>query len=805
MIEQHLKLPFYEEFVRKKRGFGRTKPRGERYEFSQDQIFNLCKIKDEFEEDKRKFGKFFDPNLIFKIELNQSVDEEEFKKFLERSHIEVISPSPEGKGFWISLAEDESLEEIQRRLKEYGEKEIYKQFDVIESFQPIQKEEKIGEQLKEKPFEDREKAYLDIEVWRMEDEKLEKFLKGFEELLATNKGRITDRFKTENLCLLRVKLNKSALKEIVELKEICRIDRPPKPYITFQMLSMPLEKFELGKSPPSNATAIAILDSGILSNHPLLERAVGDEIAVPMLSNNGIMDDKPYDDVGHGTKVAGIALYGDIKRCIEEKRFTPEIWILSAKVLYKEESPITGEIHATYKEEELLEHQLSEAIRYFFKNYSNCKVINISFGDKYKKMFRDKRQFPLATLIDELAKELDIIFVIAAGNLNPEENGYPDKYPNYQIEENPKVKIIDPASSAYAITVGAVSQDFGPSDRMPQDILISPAKKDYPSPFTCVGPGYKGMIKPEVVEEGGNIINSPSDPSKIEDIGGKLILINPNWLKDGRLFTGDFGTSFSAPKVSHYLAKLFNYFPDFSTNSIKALLLSSADIPNERPEPLSDINFNDTDLSLLDLLKIYGYGKPNFERAISSESNDVLLFAENKIKPNSIHLYYFYIPNEFIEQPGKKEISVVLVYNPPVKRNRIDYLGIGMEFHLFRDSTIEEIKYGYSAILKTGVEPELEDIVPDELKLKEIDLHPGVRTRKKGLHQKGIKIYSRKPSINYKKPLILTVINQDRWVKNVEYLQDYALVVKIKHSSKINLYNQIKQKLEIEERVRIRL
>ena len=799
MIE-HLKLPFYEkEFERKKRGGRRIKAREGRRKFSEVQIFNLGKIKHSFEEDKRKFSKFFDPNLIFRIELNQNVDEEEFKKFLERSHIKVISPSPEGKGFWISLAEDESLEEVKKRLKEYGEKERHKQFDAIECFQPIPKEEKIGEQLKEKPLEDEEEAYLDIEVWRMEDDRLQKFLKGFEELLRFNRGRITDKFITENLCLLRVKINKSTFEEIIRLREICRIDRPPKPYITFQILSFPLEKFEVGESPPSNATAIAILDSGILSNHPLLEKAVGDEIAVPLLSSDKIKEEKPQDDVGHGTKVAGIALYGDIKRCIEERRFNPEIWILSAKVMYKND---IGE--AEYNPEELLEHQLERAIRYFIENYPNCKVVNISLGDKYKKMFGNKRQFPLATLIDELAKELDIIFVISAGNLNPEENGYPNRYPNYLIEETPKVKIIDPASSAYAVTVGAVSQEFGPSDRRPQEILFSPAKENYPSPFTCVGLGYKRMIKPELVEEGGNIIYSPSDPLKTEDIGGKLVVINPDWLKDGKLFTVAHGTSFSAPKVSHYLAKLFNFFPDRSPNLIKALLLASAEIPDERPQPLSDVNFNDSDSKLLDLLKIYGYGKPNFERAISSEINDVLLIAENRIKPNSIHLYYFYLPREFIEQSGKREISVVLVYNPPVRRNRIDYLGIGMEFHLFKNLNIEEIIYGYRTILKTGIHPELEDIVPEELKLKEIDLHPGVRTRKKGLHQKGIKIYSRRPSINHEKPLILAVISQDRWVNNPEYLQDYAIVVKIKHTSRIDIYNQIKQKLEIEERIRIR-
>jgi len=804
MRMEHLRLLFYEEhFERKKQGRGRVKPRKERQRFSEIQIFNLENIKRDFEKDKKKFIKFVDPNLIFKIELNQNVDEEDFRKFLERSGIKVISPSPEGKGFWISLAEDESLEEIKRRLKEYGEKERYKYFDVIESFQPIPEEEKIGDQLRENPLGEKEEAYLDIEIWRMEDGRLNNFLEGFKKLLQEYGGRITDKFITENLCLLRVKINKSIFEEIIKLREICRIDRPPKPYITFPMLSIPLEELEIGGSPPPNATAIAILDSGILSNHPLLQNAVGDEIAVPLLSGDKIKEDKPQDDVGHGTQVAGIALYGDIKECIEQKRFIPEIWILSAKIMYKNEF---GE--AEYNPEELLEHQLERAVRYFVGKYPNCRIVNLSLGDRYKKMFSNKRQFPLAVLLDELAKELDIIFVVSAGNLSSQELaniGYPERYPHYLIEKRAEVKIIDPASSAYAITVGAITQEFGPLGRRPQEILFSPAKeKGYPSPFTCVGPGYKGMIKPEVVEEGGNIIYAPSDPAKIEDIGGKIIVLNPNWIKDGKLFTVSYGTSFSAPKVAHYLAKLCNEFPEYSSNLIKALLIASAEIPDERPDPLNEITFNDSNERLLDLLKIYGYGKPNFYRAISSDVNDVLLLAENRIKSNGVHLYYFYVPQEFIEVPGTKEISVVLVYNPPVRRNRIDYLGINMEFHLFSDSNIEEIVRGYNKILKSDL-PELEEIVPEELKIKEIDLHPRIKMRKKGLHQKGVKVYSGRPRIDYTKPLILAVISQNRWINDPNYMQDYAVVVKIKHSARLNLYQKIKEKIEIEEKVRIKM
>jgi len=800
-MSEHLKLPLYErEFERKKRGRGRIKPREEdRQRFSEIQIFNLAGIKENFRRDKEKFTQFFDPNLLFKIKLNQSIDEEGVIKFLERNRVKVISPSPEGKGYWISLAEDESLSEVKKRLEEYGKRERYKQFDAIESFEPIPPEEKIGEQLKDRPLQEGEEAYLDIEIWRMEDERLRKFLEGeggkpgFKKFVENKGGKVTDELRTENLCLLRVKINKFIFDEIIKIREISRIDRPPRPYITYQMLSIPLEKLEVGVSPSQNATAIAILDSGILSNQPLLENAVGDEIAVSMLSSDKIQEDKPQDDVGHGTKVAGIALYGDIKKRIDDKKFQPEVWILSAKVMFKEENPITGEITVTYDKSELLEHQLERAVRYFVQRYRNCKVVNISFGDRYKKMFGNRRQFTLATLIDELAKELDVVFVISAGNLGElEQLGFPGKYPSYLIDENEEIKIIDPASSAYAITVGSISQEFGPSTRRQTDILFSPARTHYPSPFTCAGPGYKGMIKPELVEEGGNIISSPSDPLKSEDIGGKLVVLNPKWLEEGKLFSVDYGTSFSAPKVAHYIARLFNNFPNYSTNLVKALLLASAEIPSDRPTLLNEINYNDSDIKLIDLLKVYGYGKPNFDAAISSDSNRVLLQAENNIKLDGVHLYYFYLPREFIGTNGEREISVVLVYSLPIRRNRIDYMGVDMEFHLFRNSTTEEVAYYYETLLEKGITEEMEDIMPKELKLKEIDLHPRVRLRKKGIHQKGIKIYSRRPDINPDKPLVLAVVSQSKWLKDKEYLQDYAVVVEIRHKAKIDIYNLIK-------------
>jgi hypothetical protein len=130
------------------------------------------------------------------------------------------------------------------------------------------------------------------------------------------------------------------------------------------------------------------------------------------------------------------------------------------------------------------------------------------------------------------------------------------------------------------------------------------------------------------------------------------------------------------------------------------LLINSASIPKDRPIPLSEINVDDVSYKAINLLNIYGYGKPNIEKALKSESNRVILIRENKIKLKKFHIYPVYLPIEFIEERGEKKLSVTLVHDPPVNRNRTDYLGTVLEFHLYKDSTIEEVISEYKQMNK---------------------------------------------------------------------------------------------------------
>lgn len=777
---EHLILPFVpEEFLREK-GKGRIVykwpdklPPRDKSKFYETEMQVFDEIRQKHKTHKRKYKEYLDPRLIFKININQSVSEEGFRTELKRMDIEVISPSPDKKGYWVVFAEDEELEEFKKKLGDYTLRNKYAFFNAIDGLSDIPPEEKIGEYLQKEPFRDDEYSYLDVEIWRMDDIKLDSFLKGFRKLINSKNGKIVDALTTKNFSLLRVKTNKRLYEDILSLREVAHIDRPPKIKLE-TALNADIEELKVGGKPPEDATGVLVVDSGILPGHPLLEDAVGDAFAVPTRYSTKISEDKPYDDVGHGTQVAGVALYGNIHKCIDDRSFNPKIWIFSAKVMFKGEYGA-----ATYDEEELLEHQLEEAVRRIVRGYPNCKVINLSLGDSAKRMYEGRRQFNLAALVDELSKELGVIFVVSAGN-----NDFDalDNYPDYLLDETTdRAKIINPATSAFALTVGALS-------RHPTTEVLSGYQEDYPSPITRVGPGYKGMTKPELVEDGGGGFGEESD----------VITINPNWIREGRVFTLVSGTSFSAPKVSNYIARLINKYPQKSHNLIKALLISSASIPLERPDPLSKMDISTGDAK--NLLKIYGYGKPDLEKAIYSGDNRVLLVRENAIKPDNIHVYPVYLPKEFIEDTGDRQISVTLVFDPPVNTNRVDYLGTIIEIHLVKNTAVEEVIKAYGTI---SIDTEEKEIIPEKIKKNEIMLWPGVNSRKKGVHQKGIIEYKKRPGIDGNQPLVLVVICQKRWVRDENYEQSYAVVVSIEHSKRIDLYNQIR--LRNRERVLISL
>lgn len=797
-MADHLPLPSYnKEFQRKKPvgGGGSNFSRDDKSNFSDVQIRRLNALKEQQFSKKDELNDYFDPKLIFKIVFKKDISDSEVEHFLKKCSLDYLSPLDSDdakKSIRVALAENGDISILLNRLERYGSEENkYPEFDIIEYFGELGPEDKTGEKLKETPLTEK-LEYLDLEIWQMSPDKIKESIDKIERFIIENNGEVTDKLKAKNLTLLRIKINKEIFDELIEFSSVSCIERISKlQLISRSELDIDVKDVNKGSIPDSDSPAIIVFDSGVISGHPLLTNGMGDEISGEYLIDPEKFENKYSDDVGHGTGVAGISLFGDIKCRIESLNFDPQVYILSCKVLFKEEYGETGLFEAKFSDRVLLQNQLLQGINYFTDKFpENQKVINISFND-CKEFYKLNHQTQIASFIDEIASESNCIFIISAGN---QELDFSLKYPDALLEDNINVKITDPASSAYALSVGSIAQSYIQSGY--QRLFVP--EKDFPSPFTRVGPGLNGMIKPDLVECGGNYPMSDfSDSFPNEDAG--IVTLNHNWTKEKKLFRFDIGTSYSAPMISYYAAHLWKKYPQFNANTIKALLISSAEYPSSRPKPLNVDIYSKTPPKASDrdnLLNVYGYGKPNFDYAITSELNHVCLLAEDTISINGIRFFEFFVPEEFNSTKGKKIISVSLVYNPPVRSTRKDYLGLSLSFKLFKNTDAETI--GESAKFIDGINEF------DSLKIDEIELRPTIKKRSKGLHQKGSIITDEEIDFKPGHPLVLGVFCTGNWMNKEnypDYKQDFSVVVTLKHKAQIDLYNSIEQ--QVRSRVRI--
>lgn len=446
---------------------------------------------------KEKTSPFrLDPKLIFKIKIAEKGYFSE--DMVTQAGLNLLACEP-NKAI-VVFSSDNQLTEFKRRLENYSqiqEGPKYEYLGAIDELVPLEREDRIGRLLQLKPVELGELTALDLELWHTGDRtEMRKYLDDIAEVLEslpsdTAPMRMSDSYIGEYLCIARIKVTHEVL-EILLLEEIVKeIDRPPQPaFERTADYNLPISDFPEVVAPPENNCGILVIDSGVQRGHPLIAPVLGETEVFPDAKREFIKGGS--DDVnGHGTNVAGIAIYGNVENCIKQHSFDPTAWLFSARVTNEKNE---------YDEHLLVETQLDQAIRAFVEQYPNCKVINISLGNA-DQIYRDgAKQFRLAAKIDEIAYDYqhkNIVFVISAGNAFYEEAKSDEQlrtdYPNYLLKKS--ARIIDPATSAIAITVGSLSLGRGsitePSDVRRQAIAKLPG---YPSPFTRTGFGVDGML-----------------------------------------------------------------------------------------------------------------------------------------------------------------------------------------------------------------------------------------------------------------------------------------------------------------------
>lgn len=331
--------------------------------------------------------------------------------------------------------------------------------------------------------------------------------------------------------------------------------------------------------------------------------------------------------------------------------------------------------------------------------------------------------------------------------------------------------------------------------------------KNQISSGTRIGPGIQKAIKPEFVAYGGDDAFN-TILSKTSKNVGTCIMSLSNKLTEG-IFSQDAGTSYAAPYVSHIAALILERYPEASNNLLRAILVSSSDVPREIELQVEKLEYTETFIDMLQpsfrlnakgqiksnkkkmLHYLAGYGYPNQAVATDSFEQRVMLLAdmrqENAIEVDKTHIFELPIPREFESAKGKKRITVSLAYNPDVRKTRMDYLGKTMSFELIRGKSLEEV---YQVCASQAGRDEADKAERFEAKYVCNMEDCGKALREHGTLQKGTFEFTRS---SYGDNYYLVVDCKKNWSTEK---QDYALVVTYQVEDKsVKLYELLKNRI----------
>ncbi len=718
------------------------------------------------------------PELILKVSLAAPVQEDSWRT----SGLRVLAQEP--NNILVLFSDDVELREFRARLAQYQadvpEGRLHPAYNSlfasIDDIGGISSNDRIGPRLRsEGIFQQNDIRVdldfgVDVELWDAPTQMDREIrVQCLVQHIQNEGGEVQSRYiGMAGIIVLRARVKGAILRAVLEMSAVSRVDYRPIPDLGERDVPViPVEQRSEPTRPPADAPIIGIVDSGSVE-HPLLSPSLIEAIGVPDTLGTA-------DIWGHGTKVAGIAAFGDIRECVDQQSFESPVRIITVKVVNDQ---------GQFDDVETIPKVMQQAITALHER--GCRLINISLGDKYRVPYDGGRVSQWSATLDELARELDIVIIVSAGNPAggtqapwgvPAENII-GAYPHYLIA--PGNRIVEPATAAIALTVGSLAHANG----LPADFggveLRAITSTSTPSPITRSGPGINGSIKPDLVDFGGTCIF---------DGGTQRVAVGEHFASSGMLtlradylqglLTSATGTSMAAPRIAYKAALLLRALPDASANLIRALLGLSAGHPPEAIQVLSTLGDNAVRHCL-------GYGVPNLDRALNSEEARVVMFADRQELPlDQFALYRVPLPKDFQLTKGKRHIRVSLAFDPPVRHSRIEYLGLRVNYHLLRGMTSDAIVEHFRHRNKD--EAPFEDL-PSTAKCS---LAPSRDVR--GTSTLQCSTFKMTRNIGgYGDEYYLAVFAERRWAGEEITHQRFAVAVELEHEAELNLYNQLR-------------
>lgn len=768
-----VRLP--EQFERRKHGGGGTPP-------ERDRAQHTTKLRDELDaatqaQRRRRKPEFVDPSLILRVQMTGALLEEDW----ERLGLTVLQSDADRT--LVLFASNDEMHDFRTRLDAYqrgapaGQKHApYNNFIAgIESIGSVEPRDRIGPHFREEGFsgfEDfvPEASYLvDVELWDLGERRLRE--RRIEDVIRYVEGRagdVFDRYVGPSISMFRARLTGELIRILLTIEEIAAIDLPPIPDVTTaEALDMALAQTPQLNAVADDAPLIGIIDSGV-NDHPFLTDVIAGRIGVPAGLGTA-------DAWGHGTRVAGVAAFGDLRAQLEAGTLQRGARLCAAKVVND---------HGGFDDTRLVPTQMREAITTLNQRFG-CRIFVLALADR-RRVFDGGKVGTWAATLDELARELDVVIIVSSGNRSPRSGTRLEQavteYPRYLLED--ANRLFEPAGALNVITVGALAHGEGLDADRAEDLRVRPITRQLePSPFSRIGPGLNGATKPDVVEVGGTLIFDPivGRLRGGEDVASAGVMTLYHRYTD-RLFTAGSGTSYAAPRVAFSAAQILGRFPTASANLVRALIVGSAEIPQPAQERLQLLGAEA-------MRSICGHGLVDLERAAFSDDARVTLYAEDELALDHFAVYRIPIPEPFQAGNGERCVRVTLTFDPPVRHTRNDYAGVGMSFRLVRGCEPDLIFDHYRKRDQT------EGSFPELAARYNCTLIPGPKTREKSSVQSATATFKRGVE-EYGDTYYLVVRCESGWATHVDR-QPFAIVVELLHKAEIQLYERVRQRIRL--------
>jgi hypothetical protein len=362
-----------------------------------------------------------------------------------------------------------------------------------------------------------------------------------------------------------------------------------------------------------SAVAVCLLDSGVRRQHPLIEPLLSADDWHTIDPNWGPDDTAAWH--GHGTLMAGVALYGDLIPALagsdpigppfifESVRILPPADQANDPLLY---GAITGEAIAR-----------AEIQAPFRKRVSVCAVTSAENSRG--------RPSSWSAAVDQLCFEESNrrLIIFSAGNI------LSDLLPVDHLIRNDVETADNPAQSWNALVVGAFTDRVAITDPTYAGWRpIAPARELSPRSRTSVTWDGQWPIRPDVVFEGGNLAHDGRNPGEpIDD----LQLLTTFFRPDIRLFATLGDTSAAAALVANLAGTILAERPQAWPETLRGIIVHSAEWTPPMWQHIDACNGHKA--QIVRLLRRYGYGVPDLSRALRSARNDLTLLVEDELQP----------------------------------------------------------------------------------------------------------------------------------------------------------------------------